>query len=145
MNDCARVDEGGHSIRRILPVALLLSFPAAWAQETPPPQPSTATPVAPAAQGDEKKDKPADPQPPIDLYLRSARELLPQSQWDTLVATQPTDPAEEGDLPALGHEEEVQVEGSKPAPKVPDGIAGLFWAMRHPTQAWRIFVPAPTD
>jgi hypothetical protein len=62
-----------------------------------------------------------------------------------MVASQVTDPADEGDLPALGHDADVEVEGKRRAPNVPGGFAGLFWALRHPTQAWRIFTPAPSE
>ncbi len=46
--------------------------------------------------------------------------------------------------------EEVEVEGrrSKAAPRtpiVPGGIAAPFWALAHPTQAWRILAPLPPD
>src|SRR5436190_21958675 len=43
----------------------------------------------------------------------------------------------------------VVVEGSrelaplKSLKPVPEGIASPFWAVAHPTQAWRIFVPDP--
>jgi hypothetical protein len=139
MNDCAGGGTGGHSSRRILPVALLLYLSGAWAQEAADPEPAQ-TPATVPAESQEKR--PADPSPPLDLYLGSAKELLPQGQWDTIIASQPDDSAEQGDLPALGHDEDVQVEGTKQAPKVPSGIAGLFWALRHPTQAWRVFAPA---
>ena len=138
MNDCAYGGTGGHSSRRILPVALLLYLSSAWAQETAAPKPAQAPSTAAA----DTKEQPADSSQPIDFYLGSAKELLPQGQWDTIIASQPEDSAEQGDLPALGHDADVQVEGTKQAPKVPSGIAGLFWALRHPTQAWRVFAPA---
>ncbi|HKU16810.1 MAG TPA: hypothetical protein VJQ52_20625 [Steroidobacteraceae bacterium] len=46
--------------------------------------------------------------------------------------------------------EEVEVEGGRvPAPsftpRVWAGIAAPFWALFHPTQAWRILAPIPPD
>jgi hypothetical protein len=46
--------------------------------------------------------------------------------------------------------EEIEVEGARvPAPtftpQVWPGIAAPFWALLHPTQAWRIFMPLPPD
>jgi hypothetical protein len=46
--------------------------------------------------------------------------------------------------------EEIEVEGARvPAPtftpRVWPGIAAPFWALLHPTQAWRIFAPIPPD
>ena len=46
--------------------------------------------------------------------------------------------------------EEIEVEGARvPAPsftpRVWPAIAAPFWALLHPTQAWRIFAPIPPD
>lgn len=44
--------------------------------------------------------------------------------------------------------EEVEVEGERNIPTTPQAWPGLlapFWAMAHPTQAWRIFAPLPPD
>lgn len=35
----------------------------------------------------------------------------------------------------------VQVKSAKNTPDVPGGILSVFWAMWHPTQAWRIVAP----
>ncbi len=48
-------------------------------------------------------------------------------------------PDESADL----EEQQVQVEGTRPEVYVPPGIASLPWAVMHPTQAWRIFMPVP--
>lgn len=46
--------------------------------------------------------------------------------------------------------EEIEVEGARVppptfTPRVWRGIAAPFWALLHPTQAWRIFAPIPPD
>ena len=46
--------------------------------------------------------------------------------------------------------EEVEVEGARIppptfTPRVWPAIAAPFWALLHPTQAWRIFAPIPPD
>jgi hypothetical protein len=41
-------------------------------------------------------------------------------------------------------DEQVKVEGSRPDPNLPIGILSLPWAVMHPTQAWRIFLPVPS-
>ncbi len=140
MSDREHVWWGGHSSRRLMPAGLLvLSLSAAWAQEAAKPADEPAKPVTPAA------DKPhEEPAAPIKLYLGEARDLLPPEQWETLVATQPSD-SDDSDLPSIGPEDDVRVKGDRPAPKVPSGIAGLFWALRHPTQAWRALTPAPAS
>lgn len=38
---------------------------------------------------------------------------------------------------------QVSTERVGPPPSVPIGILAPFWAIRHPTQAWRIFMPVP--
>jgi hypothetical protein len=38
--------------------------------------------------------------------------------------------------------ETIQVKGANDAPDVPGGFGALWWAMKHPSQAWRIFSPA---
>ena len=35
----------------------------------------------------------------------------------------------------------VSVKGEAPAPDVPGGFGALWWAVRHPSDAWRIFTP----
>lgn len=146
MSDRGYLQKGSHFSRRLLPVALLLCASVIWSQQPAPadavkPAASASTPAAPGA-----KAEPAQKPRRIQLYLGEAKDLLPESQWETLVATQPRDDAsEEGDLPSLGHQEDVEVKGKRTAPKVPSGIAGLFWALRHPTQAWRAFTPPPAE
>lgn len=46
--------------------------------------------------------------------------------------------------------EEVEVQGQRTriipnTPDIPAGILAPFWAVAHPTQAWRIFLPLPPD
>lgn len=156
MSDRLRSGSGTHCSRHLLSLALLTWAGFASAQEahTASPQPAapaaSAVSAAPVAESTAAKPAPTDSKapldsPPIQLYLGAAKELLPQEQWDTMVASQATDPADEGDLPALGNDADVEVEGKRKAPNVPGGFGGLFWAMRHPTQAWRIFLPAPSE
>jgi hypothetical protein len=42
-------------------------------------------------------------------------------------------------------EQQVRVEGARPDVYVPGGLASLPWAIRNPTQAWRIFLPVPAS
>lgn len=44
--------------------------------------------------------------------------------------------------------DEVKVEGPSELPPVKPvwpGLLAPFWALAHPTQAWRIFTPVPAD
>lgn len=117
-------------ILRDLPLALLcLAMSDAWTQgapQAPPPsQPADAS-------------KPA--KKPLDLHLRNAKDLLSENEWENLLARQPPVSDEEWKPPEEQAEETAEVKGRRP--QVPDGIGALFWALRHPTQAWRIFAPA---
>jgi hypothetical protein len=42
-------------------------------------------------------------------------------------------------------EQQVRVEGARPDVYVPGGLAVFPWAIRNPTQAWRIFLPVPAS
>jgi hypothetical protein len=51
-------------------------------------------------------------------------------------------------LPEPGEErvesqESVRVSGTRELAPVSVGLMALPWAIRHPTQAWRIFMPIP--
>ncbi|MEJ0037003.1 MAG: hypothetical protein WDO68_13135 [Gammaproteobacteria bacterium] len=47
------------------------------------------------------------------------------------------------DEPIDIEDQQVAIEGTRPEVYVPGGIASLPWAVMHPTQAWRIFLPVP--
>ena len=38
---------------------------------------------------------------------------------------------------------QVSTDRELPPPTAPVGLLAPFWAIRHPTQAWRIFLPIP--
>jgi hypothetical protein len=38
--------------------------------------------------------------------------------------------------------ETVAVKGESPGPDVPLGFGAIWWAVNHPTNAWKIFLPA---
>jgi hypothetical protein len=68
----------------------------------------------------------------LDLKAPDIRILVPESEL--------RQPLPE---PAEIEQVQVQVEGSRPEVYVPGGLASLPWALMHPTQAWRIFLPVP--
>jgi hypothetical protein len=67
----------------------------------------------------------------LDLKAPDIRRVVPEIQLHA--------PEEPIDI----DEQQVQVEGSRPEIYVPGGLASLPWAVMHPTQAWRIFMPVP--
>lgn len=53
------------------------------------------------------------------------------------------EPLETGEQQAQAEESEtVQVKGAPNTPDVPGGFGAIWWALKHPSQAWRIFAPA---
>jgi hypothetical protein len=150
-----------------LTLALLLAAPLAWtqspgtaappadgrnAENSPPEQPQPEQPAAGSQTPPERKSAPfaplaqssseQQPRKPLNLYLGNAKELLSNTQWETLLASQPP-PRDEFEYTEPEPAETVRVKASRPP--VPSGIAGLFWALRHPTQAWRAFAPDTSD
>lgn len=89
-----------------------------------------------AARADDEAPIPAKP---LDLRPPDIARLYTRQQLDHLLAKMEAE-----------NIEEVEVEGaSVPSPtftpRVWPAIAAPFWALFHPTQAWRIFAPIPPD
>ena len=81
----------------------------------------------------------AAPAKPLDLRAPDIKNLYTSEQFAAIL--------EKMDKANI---EGVEVEGARmPAPtftpRVWPGIAAPFWALFHPTQAWRIFAPIPPD
>ena len=82
---------------------------------------------------------PAAPVKQLDLRTPDITKLYTRKQLETLIAKMEAE--------AL---EEIEVEGARVpsptfTPRIWPGIAAPFWALLHPTQAWRIFAPIPPD
>ena len=72
--------------------------------------------------------------PHLDLHAPDIRRLVPEAQFHEPI---------QDEYEVLQDQEQVQVEGSRPEIYVPGGLMSLPWAVMHPTQAWRIFLPVP--
>jgi hypothetical protein len=112
----------------IVAAGLALAGAAAHADEAAVASTATTARTAPAA-----------PAQPLDLKPPNITELYTSEQLAALL-----------DKMDAQHLEGVEVEGERiPAPKfTPEiwpGIGAPFWALLHPTQAWRIFGPIPPD
>ena len=112
----------------IVAAGLALAGTAAEADEA-----VAANSAAPASTAAPAPAKPLDLKPPHITELYTSQQL--EAMLDKMEAE---------------HLEGVEVEGERiPTPKfTPDiwpGIAAPFWALLHPTQAWRIFGPIPPD
>jgi hypothetical protein len=83
--------------------------------------------------------RPPVPVKPLDLRPPDITKLYTSQQLAALL-----EKLEEKNI------EEVEVEGARvprptATPRVWPAIAAPFWALLHPTQAWRIFAPIPPD
>jgi hypothetical protein len=70
----------------------------------------------------------------LDLKAPDVRRVVPAIQLNA--------PPEEEVVDI--EDQQVQVEGTRPEVYIPGGIASLPWAVMHPAQAWRIFLPVPS-
>ena len=75
----------------------------------------------------------------LDLRAPSLHELYTEEQIDALLAKARSE-----------EESDVEVEGTRErpptvTPEIWPAIAAPFWALLHPTDAWRIIFPLPPD
>jgi hypothetical protein len=97
---------------------------------------------ADAFADDEAAAAPATPKTldrTLDLRPPKITQLYTPRQLERLIAKMESD-----------NIEEIEVEGARIppptfTPRVWPGIAAPFWALFHPTQAWRILAPIPPD
>ena len=105
-------------MRRVVEFSLALVLCGA-AQAADPPDPKTR----------------AVAQKPLDLRVGDVRKYMMPNEFQAAVN------APDADKYA------IVVEGNRPPPElkslraVPMGLGALFWSFRHPSGAWRIFVP----
>jgi hypothetical protein len=91
------------------------------------------------ARADDKEAAAAAPPKLLDLRPPDITDLYTHQQLARLIAKMEAD-----------NIEEIEVEGARIppptfTPRVWPAIAAPFWALLHPTQAWRIFAPIPPD
>jgi len=70
----------------------------------------------------------------LDLRLGDIRRYVPQREWSAPL------PEQLEDVEVVGRRGTPDMVETRP---VPMGLGALFFAARHPTQIWRIFVPDP--
>jgi hypothetical protein len=118
--------------RVALGIALMMSAAAQAADPpAPAPKPAASRPAPVSAQA--APTKPAV-RKPLDLRLRDMREYVTTEQFRALMNAPDAD------------SNTVVVEGTKLLPmqhieNVPPGLASLWYAAKHPANAWRIFAP----
>ena len=71
---------------------------------------------------------------PLDLRLGDLRRIVSPEELFTPL------PDELDEVTVWGHTETPDMVETRP---VPGGLAGIAWAMWHPSKLWRLFVPDP--
>jgi hypothetical protein len=105
---------------------------------------SSAAPVAavPAAAAPAPVTKPA-PTKPLDLRIGDVRRYMMPSEYRAALGAPD---AEKNTVVVEARRELLPVEYEKPIPTWP--LGPLWWALKNPTQSWRIILPdinAPAD
>jgi hypothetical protein len=114
-------------------LCLVASSAAAWADQAAPAKNQATENPAKAAQ----TAKTAPARKPLDLRAPNIDRVFSRTQIETLTS-RPEDVSENA--------ETVDVEGARHERIIaPSGLRGLAWGVRHPTQAWRLFVPSPSE
>ena len=75
---------------------------------------------------------------PMDLHAPDVRKVFPIGELQKRLP----EPEEQQEVQEAATVQ-VSTDRDLPPPAVPIGILAPFWAIRHPTQAWRIFLPVP--
>jgi hypothetical protein len=88
---------------------------------------------APATKGTATAD--GSTKRPLNLTAPDVRSVVPADELK--------EPLPNGDqVTEVQEDETVSVKGTPNAPDVPGGFGALWWAVNHPSQAWRILAPA---
>jgi len=126
----ARVIRRRTARRGLLAVSAMLAGGLAWGDDGP------AAPLPPASQPGPVLLPPPrlEPGQVLDLRLGDIRRYAPVREW-----TAPL-PEQLEDVEVIGRHGTPDMVETRP---VPMGLGALFFAARHPTQIWRIFVPDP--
>ena len=74
----------------------------------------------------------------MDLHAPDVRKVFPIAELQKRLPD-----AEEQQVAQEDTTVQVSTDREVPPPTAPVGIFAPFWAIRHPTQAWRIFLPVP--
>lgn len=127
-----------------LTLAVCAAVEAAEPASTAPAPAEAAIPArTPAAAGTAKSATPKPATKPLDLSIRDVRNyMMPREFAEVLGAPN----ADENTVLVEGKRELLPMKSEQP---VPGGIIAPFWALAHPLQSWRIFLPdvahAPKD
>ena len=83
---------------------------------------------------------------PLDLKLPDITQIFTQEQINRILAgTRDPDTIEEVEVEGLRRRASPPNTPVISSPLVGAGIFSPFWALAHPTQAWRILAPLPPD
>jgi hypothetical protein len=103
-------------------------------QGTTPPASGTAPANQTNKEGTAAKDTGTAKKPPLNLNAPDVRTVVSPDELK--------EPLPAGDQDQSQDADTVQVRAESNAPDVPGGFGALWWALNHPSQAWRIVAPA---
>jgi hypothetical protein len=90
--------------------------------------------------------EPEKPATSLDLRLPDITTLFTVEQINRILAsTRDPDTIEEVEVEGIRRRQPVPSTPVIRSPMVASSILSPFWALAHPTQAWRIFAPIPPD
>ena len=94
-----------------------------------------AASTKPAAGGARAASKPSSStRAPLNLTAPDVRSVVPADELQKPLA-------DSEQITEVQESETVAVKGERDAPDVPGGFGALWWALNHPSQAWRILTP----
>ena len=125
----------------ILAACLLALSESAAAEDKPAAEPTRAVAATVATAAPPSAAVPATPPKRLDLRAPDITKVFSQAQLQQ-VLSKALDPSIE----------EIEVQGRRSGQPLPPStptvwpaIAAPFWALMHPTEAWRIIAPMPPD
>jgi hypothetical protein len=120
-------------------LALVFSLAADAVEPAGPPQPAKATRIAtvPQAKPASEADHPALALPAkrLDLRVGKIRDLMSRREMAALLG------APDWEKDAIVVEAQRELLPMKFEEQVPGGPAALWWALKNPTQSWRVLLP----
>jgi hypothetical protein len=120
------------------PIYPMLVLSAVAGAAEPAAAPAKRAPAAlPAAAAPAAIPEKASPAPPkrLDLRVGDVRNYMTPEEFRALIT------GREEDRNTIVVQAEVPLLPMKSELDVPGGIIAPFWALAHPTQAWRLFLP----
>lgn len=97
-------------------------------------EPPAASPASPAARPVPQVASRVPPQKSLDLSIGRLNAFMAPKEWFSPL------PAEIDEVIVRGRRQPGELPDHK---AVPQGLGGLLWGLRNPTESWRLLLPDP--